>query len=48
DICQPACDTRNNGGIRMYEFLRVALERKYGSSWYNQLKEVASILPEQG
>jgi hypothetical protein len=32
----------------MYEFLRVALERKYGSAWYSQLKEVASILPEQG
>ena len=48
DICQPACDTRNNGGTRMYEFLRVALERKYGSAWYRQLKEVASILPEQG
>jgi len=48
DICQPACDTRNNGGTRMYEFLRVALERKYGSVWYSQLKEVASILPEQG
>jgi hypothetical protein len=48
DICQPACDTRNNGGTRMYEFLRLALERKYGSAWYRQLKEVASILPEQG
>ena len=48
EICQPACDTRNNGGTRMYEFLRVALERKYGSAWYRQLKEVASILPEQG
>jgi len=48
DICQPACDTRNNEGTRMYEFLRVALERKYGSAWYRQLKEVASILPEQG
>lgn len=48
DICHPACDARNHRGLPMYKFLRGALERKYGAAWYQQLDDLASVLPEQG
>lgn len=43
NICKPALKLGNKEGIPLYKFLRTALVRKYGESWYRELeKEISS------
>lgn len=44
-ICSPACAFGANLGVRVYQFLKDPLIRKYGEDWYNELdREVESQL----
>jgi len=38
DICSAACTRGEKEKIRVYEFARPALIRKYGEAWYEELK----------
>lgn len=40
DICSEACTLGNEKRVRIYEFLKEPLIRKYGESWYDQLKSL--------
>jgi len=40
-VCEPACELGSKKNVRVYEFLKDALIRKYGEDWYNELNEVA-------
>jgi hypothetical protein len=42
EICTAACSLGEKEGVRVYEFLEVPLIRKFGQSWYKELKEVAN------
>ncbi|AMJ65394.1 DUF3109 family protein [Hymenobacter sp. PAMC 26628] len=45
NICSPACAYGANLGVRVYQFLKDPLIRKYGEDWYNELdREVESQL----
>ena len=40
-ICNPACAFGSQLGVKVYQFLKEPLERKYGEEWYAQLvKEI--------
>lgn len=39
-ICDPACVLGNQLGVPIYKFLREALTRKYGESWYADLVKI--------
>jgi len=41
-ICSPACDLGAGLRIPVYQFVKAALIRKYGSSWYSKLEKAAS------
>ena len=43
-ICQPACACGDALKIPVYVFLKEALRRKYGLSWYNKLEEAAKLI----
>ena len=38
-ICSPACSFGNELKVRVFEFLKAPLTRKYGSDWYKELEE---------
>lgn len=41
EICDPACHLGNSLKVPLYRFLKDALVRKYGNSWYQELlKEI--------
>lgn len=42
DICSPACELGKGLKIPVYKFLRDALIRKFGESWYQELELVAA------
>jgi len=44
DICSSACDNGKKKGIRVYEFTKDALIRKYGEEFYKELKAAAEHL----
>lgn len=48
EICNAALIKGKEQNIRIYEFLRGPLIRRFGEGWYNELKEVAISLREQG
>jgi hypothetical protein len=37
-ICSPACSFGNELKVRVYEFLKAPLIRKYGEEWYRELE----------
>ncbi|UOQ70497.1 DUF3109 family protein [Hymenobacter cellulosilyticus] len=37
NICNPACSFGANLGVRIYQFLKEPLVRKYGEEWYEEL-----------
>jgi len=41
EICAPACDLGKSQQVRVYQFLKEPLIRKYGEDWFNQLDEAA-------
>lgn len=46
DICSAACSKGKQEKIRVYEFAKPALIRKYGEDWYNAL--AAAVEREEG
>ncbi len=42
DICNPACNLGEKLKIPVYQFLKTALIRKYGESFYKELEELAT------
>lgn len=46
-ICSPACDCGLQKKIKVYEFCREALVRKYGADWYGKLEQAAAWWLEQ-
>lgn len=41
DVCKAACSLGEKEGVRVYEFLKDALIRKFGEQWYTELQELA-------
>jgi hypothetical protein len=39
-ICNPACSFGADLGVRVYQFLKEPLIRKYGSAWYQDLEDL--------
>ena len=47
NICNPACDFGGKLGVKVYQFLKEPLIRKYGEGWYGQLvQEIENPVPE--
>ena len=44
DICSAACTNGNKHKVRIYEFVKEALKRKYGSEFYEALDDAAQQL----
>lgn len=44
DICKDAIINGKNKNIKIFEFTKHALIRKYGESWYNELCETEKLL----
>ncbi len=40
-ICDPACSLGNELQVPIYKFVKEALIRKFGESWYQELEQVA-------
>lgn len=47
DICSPACKAGEEMKLPVHTFLREALVRKLGPSWYSELEEVATAWAEK-
>lgn len=47
EICKAACDCGAKLKVKVYQFLKEPLIRKYGEEWYEQLKEVDKLLEEE-
>lgn len=46
DICAPACQNGRALGVRIYQFLKEPLIRRYGEDWYAELeREIGSPAP---
>ncbi len=41
-ICNSACSFGQELGVRVYQFLKEPLIRKYGADWYNELEELVA------
>ena len=41
-ICSPACSFGADLGVRVYQFLKEPLIRKYGPEWYNELETLVA------
>lgn len=41
EVCNPACKLGKRKKVRVYEFLKSALIRKYGKIWFNKLDRAA-------
>lgn len=39
DICSPACSNGKHAKLKIYEFAKAAIVRKYGESFFQELKE---------
>ncbi len=46
-LCAPACKNGDALGVRVYEFLKAPLIRKYGEQWYEKIEQ-AGMVYEQG
>jgi hypothetical protein len=46
-LCAPACKNGDELGVRVYEFLKAPLIRKYGEQWYEKIQQ-AGMIYEQG
>lgn len=40
-VCKPAVALGNKQGLRIYQFLKEPLTRKFGEAWYNELSIIA-------
>ena len=48
NICNPACSFGEKLGVRIYQFLKEPLIRKYGEGWYGQLVQEIEHPTETG
>ena len=48
DICRDAVEKGRRLNLRVYEFLREPLLRRFGQQWYDELCQLVSDLREQG
>lgn len=46
-ICQPAVDKGNREGIKVYQFLKEPLVRRFGAEWYEELCVAARMLEQE-
>lgn len=46
-ICKPACDCGLKQKVKVYQFAKEPLIRKYGEAWYQQLIEVDHLLESE-
>ena len=47
-ICSPACSFGESLGVRVYQFLKEPLIRKYGAGWYAELEKEIESGPNLG
>lgn len=43
EICDDACTLGKELGVPVYKFLKEALQRKFGESWYQELELIAEL-----
>lgn len=43
-ICSAACELGKNLKVKVYEFAKIPLIRKYGNEWYQELEKVSELL----
>jgi hypothetical protein len=43
-ICSPACSFGDEHKVKVYQFLKEPLIRKYGEEWYQELDEIVNAL----
>ncbi len=48
EICDPACALGEKQQLPIYQFVKEALIRKFGSDWYAELEKVAKTLSDRG
>lgn len=48
EICDPACALGEKQQLPIYQFVKEALIRKFGSDWYADLEKVAKTLSDRG
>lgn len=48
DICKDAVELGKERGIRVYQFLKEPLVRRFGETWYKELEQVVDELQKQG
>ncbi len=48
DICKAAIEKGRREDIRLYEFLKAPLIRRFGEAWYQELTEMVDELKRQG
>lgn len=46
-ICSAACELGNSLKVKVYEFAKTPLIRKYGEEWYNDLVQVEKLLKKE-
>lgn len=47
DICRPAVEKGRRLNLKLYQFLKAPLVRRFGQAWYDELCEVAQQLPAE-
>ena len=47
DICRPAVENGRRLNLKLYQFLKVPLVRRFGQAWYDELCEAAQQLPAE-
>ena len=46
-ICRPAVRLGEKEGVKIYQFLKEPLIRKFGQEWYDEVCEAAKLLEEK-
>ena len=47
DICRPAVEKVRRLNLKLYQFLKAPLVRRFGQAWYDELCEAAQQLPAE-
>lgn len=47
DICRPAVEKGRRLNLKLYQFLKATLVRRFGQAWYDELCEAAQQLPAE-
>ena len=47
EICRPACSCGEKLDVKIYQFLKEPLIRKYGMEWYEELKQIDETLKSE-